>query len=166
MQPSHTGLKGKAFLAIDMDEKLLNGVQRYLVADGARSVFTTEFPQHAIDILQTVNPPVDCIICAEDLAPFTGIELLKSFRCGKYGEAPHVRGVKFILLTAHRELALVEAGKALDVDGYIVKPIQFASFITHVHQALAHTRELKPHEDYLKVDISDAVLLPIASKKK
>ena len=166
MTPSNANSTGKTFLAIDMDAKLRRDVERYLKMDGARSVHTTDLPQHGIDILQSAGSQVDCIICALDLSPYTGIKVLKALRSGKYGDSPYLRGIQFIMLTAHREMDLLAAVKKLDVSGFIVKPIDFRSFLSRVHGALAHPIELRPSEHYAKVDIKKAMQLTVLLQNK
>jgi DNA-binding NarL/FixJ family response regulator len=153
--------KGKTFLVIDTDEKHLREVSRFLKHDGAELVHVASALAFGLDILRTARPGIDCIICAEDLSPATGIELLKGLRTGRFGDSPHMRGVKFLMVTAHREAALVIAGKQLDVDGFLLKPIDANSFRRHLHQALAHDAVLQPPEHYLAVDIRKAVRLPV-----
>lgn len=153
--------EGKTFLVVDFDEKCLNTIKRYLVMDGAKSVLTTDLVQDALHKIQTGYPPVDCIICAEDISPFTGVEFLKDLRTGRHGDSPYIRGIKFVMLTAHREADLVLAVKNLDVDGYIVKPIDYNSFRPHIHDALSRQHKIKSPSEYMKVDIAKAMRLPV-----
>jgi DNA-binding NarL/FixJ family response regulator len=159
-------LAAKTFLVLDRDEELRNGVERYLKMDGARSVQTTDNVTHGLEVLRSTATPVDCVISSEDLSPSTGVELLQGLRSGEYGNTPYMRGKKFVMLTAHREADLIVTVKKLDIDGFIVKPIDFDSFSHHIHLALVHTFELKPASHYSNVNISKAMRLPVLLKDR
>lgn len=146
---------------IDTDPRLLKAAERYLKANAARSVKTAESVLAGRNILMDPPRDINCIICAEDLAPITGVEFLKDIRSGKYGDAPDFRGVTFIMMTAHREKELVIAAKKLDVDGYVLKPIDFTSFSSHLRAALGHKRTLKRCSEYERVEIGAAISLPV-----
>lgn len=154
-------MKARTILIVDPDQSSVAAMRRYLTADGPKRIYAEDSTQNAADILRAAKPQIDCVICAEDVAPFTGIEFLKGVRTGKYSDAPYVRGVTFVMVTAHRERDLVEACKALDVDSYIVKPFDLNSFTRHMHGALARVRDLAPEKQYMDVDIGKAIRLPV-----
>ena len=149
------------FLVIDRDATVLAAVGNYLQISGARATQTAGSTLLGLDILNVSRAGVDCVICAHDVTPISGLEFLKNLRSGKNGVAPHLRGIKFIMLTAHREMALVQVAVKLDVNGYITKPFDQMSFTRGIHHALAHHMVLKPASAYSFVDISEANRLPV-----
>ncbi len=76
---------------MDRDATYLSIINRYLVMDGARTVFTTRASEEGLSVVRMARPEVDCIICAEDLVPVTGIEMLKDLRSGKHGDTSSIR---------------------------------------------------------------------------
>ena len=161
MQSTHHDPHDTNFLVIDSDPRLLRAVERYLKMNGARAVHTADTILAGRNILLDDLRNVDCILCAEDLSPMTGVEFLKDLRSGKYGQVDALRGITFIMLTSHREKELVLATKKLDVDGYILKPIDFATFSSHVRGALDHQKNLKSAPDYESIEIGAALSLPV-----
>lgn len=161
MLSTQSALQGTKFLVIDRDARLLKTVERYLRSGAVRSVRTAESAPEGQNILLDTRGLIDCIICAEDLAPFTGLEFLQKLRSGSYGGDAKLRGIKFIMLTAHREMELVLAAKKLDVHGYITKPIGLSSFTCHVRAAISHEIKLKRPSEYESVDIGKALGLPV-----
>ena len=161
MPNTHLGFTGIRFLVIDGDAEVLRSVESCLQLNSALAVHSLERVLLSMDVLTNSHARVDCVICAQDLTPISGLEFLKNLRSGKYGDAPHLRGVKFIMLTAHREMALVQAAVELDVHGYIVKPFDQMTLTRGIHKALAHRVNLKPSSVYLSVDNSSANILPV-----
>ena len=161
MPNSPNAIHDTRFLVIDRDVAVLVSVESYLRMNAARVVHTVESVLPGLGILKDTHVGVSCIICAHDVTPISGLEFLKNIRSGKYGTAPALRAVNFIMLTAHREMALVEAAVKLDVNGYITKPFDHASFTRGVHKGLAHHVGPKPASDYQDVDVSKAVRLPV-----
>ncbi len=149
------------FLIIDRDPAVLASVEGDLRMSGARIPHTAETVLLGLDILKDSHAGINCVFCAQDVTPISGLEFLKKIRGGKYGGAPAMRGVTFIMLTAHREMALVQAAVKLDVHGYITKPFDLASFTHGVHKALAHHIALKVPSAYMSIDISKANRLPV-----
>lgn len=149
------------FLVIDRDATVLKSAENYLRLNGAPTVHAVETVLLAMDILKDIHARTDCIICAQDVTPILGLEFLKSLRCGKYAGAHTLRGTNFIMLTAHREKTLVQAAVDLDINGYITKPFDQASFTRGVQSGLAHHIDLKPATAHLHVDIRNANRLPV-----
>lgn len=159
MTPQKNSPQGGSFLVLDFDAKILSTIHRYLTIEGAQSVFTANTTQEGLDMLRTKKPKIECIVCAEDLAPQTGIEFLKELRSGRHGDS--MRDIRFVMLTAHREVALVEVAKKLDVNGYILKPVDYNSFAHHIREALAHAFKPKASKEYLRVDLVGLRQLPV-----
>lgn len=149
------------FLVIDRDADVLSAVGKYLRMESAHSIRTVDTVLHGLEILGDSQAEIDCVICAHDVTPISGLEFLKNLRSGKYGDDPLLRGIKFIMLTAHREMALVQAAVKLDVTAYIAKPFDYLLFTRGIHHALAHRPALKPASEYGSVDISEANHLPV-----
>ncbi len=161
MPNSRNTFRDTRFLVIDRDKPVLKAVVNDLRLNGAAIVHAAESVQLGLDKLKGLHAHVDCIICAQDVTPISGIEFLKNVRCGKSIGAHFLPGTKFIMLTAHRERALVETALKLDINGYITKPFDRAAFTHGIHSALAHHIDIKPATDYFDVDISQVRRLPV-----
>jgi len=77
--------------------------------------------------------------------------LLQAIRTGKRAELRPDQ--PFILLTGHGDVEVVRSAKALDVSGYIVKPVAAETFTKGVNRALESKMTLRPVADYESVAI-------------
>ena len=154
----------KKFLVVDRNEETRHQVEQYLKIDGAIMAQTVDTFESALRIIRTYSTPVDCIVSAANLSPHSGVELLKGLRGGLCGKRELLRGLKFVMMSKHREMELIAAVKALDIDGFVLKPFDFKTFSHSIHTALSRTFELKPAEHYLKVDIKKAAAVRVGVK--
>jgi DNA-binding NarL/FixJ family response regulator len=79
----------------------------------------------------------------------TGLALLQRIRAGRNTVIP--RDIRFIMLTGDSSPDLVRAAAALDVNGFIKKPITVGTVIKTVHLAFGRQQQLKPAADYAKI---------------
>jgi DNA-binding NarL/FixJ family response regulator len=83
-----------------------------------------------------------------------GLELLQGIREGR--NPGLVRDTRFIMLTSHSEKEVVQTALALDVDGYVIKPISPGGLVQTIERAFARKRILKAGSDYAAVELPKA----------
>jgi DNA-binding NarL/FixJ family response regulator len=149
------------FLIADDKPYLRNLIQSMLVRCQARDVDHAADGAEAIEVLNEARGAIDCVLCASNMEPMDGVELLKSVRAGDVRHTP--RDQRFIMLTGHGEDSVVRAALALDTNGYVVKPVSMEKLIRAIDAALANTVALKPEEEYRSMsplDLPGASLAP------
>ncbi|MBT5861217.1 MAG: response regulator, partial [Alphaproteobacteria bacterium] len=93
-----------------------------------------------------------CVITDFNMKPLNGIHVLKSIRTGSSG-AP--RDTPVVILTGHSDDRLVAAGRALDANGYVVKPVSRDELLSRVIKATNRSIDLKSAEEYGMVEVPE-----------
>ena len=84
-----------------------------------------------------------------------GLNFLKALRCGMEG----IRNdTPVLMLTGTAHSLLVQQALALDVDGFLLKPVSQASLHSHMRKAMDKNRKIKPPEAYASVAVDPATL--------
>jgi CheY-like chemotaxis protein len=147
-----TVLNGRRFLVVDDHSYMIEVIAEILRHFGAEDVARADSVDAAINC---INPRTayDVIICDFNMKPLNGIQFLQAIRAGRQREIK--RDQRFILLTGHGEMDVVRAAKALDVNGYVVKPVAPDTFLKTVQRALGATPALRQASDYERIPIAD-----------
>jgi two-component system, chemotaxis family, chemotaxis protein CheY len=147
-----TVLSGRRFLVADDHSYMIEVIAEILNHFGAEQTARADGVDAAVNC---INPRAafDAIICDFNMKPLNGIQFLQAIRSGKHREIK--RDQRFILLTGHGEMDVVKAAKALDVNGYVVKPVAPDTFIKTVQRALGPAPPLKTASDYERIPITD-----------
>ena len=143
----------KRFLVVDAMPEMTETVIRMLRHHGASQFFRSTTVEEALAIAAR-EKGVDCIISDFNMTPQTGLQFLSIIRTGAKAGIP--RDQRFILLTGHGEADVVRAAVALDVNGYIVKPVSLKMLIQTVERAFSRPTPLKPASTYQSVKASAA----------
>jgi two-component system chemotaxis response regulator CheY len=140
------------FLIAD-DKSFIRGlIQSMLLKCGARNIKHASSGEEAMGLLATRSSEIDCAICDWNMEPINGLELLKFVRSGS---VPHTRPeLPLIMLTGHADAAVVKCALALDVHGYLVKPVAMEKLIKAVDTALARQFTAKLAEHYLSIPLA------------
>jgi CheY-like chemotaxis protein len=144
-----TSFENLRFLVVDDDRAVLELADAMLRMAGAGSVIKSVSGLAALNILADEQRRIDCIVCDHSMPNMTGVELLREIRAGHYSHV--ARDIRFIMITAHGEEAVVRAAVSLDVSGYIVKPVSKQALVKTIHRAFARSLTLKAPEDYSAV---------------
>jgi two-component system chemotaxis response regulator CheY len=136
-------------MVIDDDRAILDLVEAILRLVGVGSVTKSTSGMGALNILADHSKRVDGIICDHSMPHMTGISLLRGIRAGRYDNV--ARDIKFIMVTSHGQEAVVRAAVGLDVNGYIVKPINKDSLVKAIHRAFGRPLSLKTPGEYLAI---------------
>jgi CheY-like chemotaxis protein len=148
-----TDLSAKRFLVVDDMPEMTETVIRMLKHHGATQFFRAATVEEALAIAGR-EKGLDCIISDFNMRPQTGLQFLSSIRTG--GKPGIPRDQRFILLTGHGEAEVVRAAVALDVNGYVVKPVSLKMLIQVVERALGRPTPLKAAAAYQAVKLSAA----------
>jgi CheY-like chemotaxis protein len=143
-----TALAGLRFLVVDDHAYMIDVICEILRHYGAAETARAESVDAA---LTRISPRMqfDCIICDFNMKPVNGLKFLQVIRSGK--RADIARDQRFVLLTGHGDMEVVKTAKALDVSGYVVKPVAADTFVKTVLRALASKAALRPVTDYERV---------------
>jgi two-component system chemotaxis response regulator CheY len=141
----------KKFLVAD-DKAFVRGlVQSMLLRMNVRHIKHAANGREAVTALQSAGGRYDCIISDWNMEPVSGLELLRMVRCGQAGGARP--DTCFIMLTGHADADVVKTAMALDVNGYLVKPVSYEKLAKAVTAAFDRTIKVKPPAEYQDVSL-------------
>jgi CheY-like chemotaxis protein len=140
--------RGRQFLAVDDIPAMLDAIGDILRRCGADDVARAAEPQEAIVKLEALAS-VDCVISDYNMGPVNGLQLLQAVRMGAVRGIP--RDLRFVLVTGHGDLEIVQAAKALDVSAYVVKPMSLANLVKAVDRAFQTRVTLRDVDSYKAV---------------
>ena len=143
-----TVFAGRRFLVVDDHSYMIDVICEILRHYGATETLRAESAEAALARMGP-NSRFDCIVCDFNMKPVNGLQLLQMIRAGKRKDV--ARDQRFVLLTGHGDMEVVKTAKALDVSGYVVKPVAAETFVKTVARALASTVTLKSPVDYERV---------------
>ena len=96
-----------------------------------------------------------CLVTDFNMPYYNGLEILKLIRTGK--TAMH-RRFPVIMLTGFSEIDVMGTALALDVSGFVVKPVSKDGLVKKIHQSLKSEWKLKSVEHYERVKLPDLSL--------
>jgi CheY-like chemotaxis protein len=142
---ARTDFSTKRFLVVDDIPEMTETVIRMLRHYGASQFFRSTTVEEALAIAAR-EKGLDCIISDFNMTPLTGLQFLRIVRTGVQAGIP--RDQRFILLTGHGEAEVVRTAMALDVSGYIVKPVSLKMLLQAVERAFSRPIALKAASAY------------------
>ena len=147
-------LSSKRFLIVDDETFMLGTIERMLKQCHAALIMKAADGGQALRSVKDNFTQVDCVIADFNMKPINGLQLLQGIRMGVNAKIP--REQTFIMLTGHADTDVVKAAIALDVHGYVVKPIAPEKLYQTIEKALKRPIELKD------VDYYRGIKLPVA----
>ncbi len=123
-------------------------------------VIEAENGREAIELF-TKNK-VDLLITDIQMPEMNGIELIKRIRMG---ETSCDSGLRTIVATSFSNTEVLSSCLALNINGFLVKPVTPAAATEKIHQALNEQTHLKAKDAYIQVK-TDLVSIAEASKKE
>ena len=146
-----TSFDNLRIVVIDDDRAVAELVGGFLQAVKVGSVVKVSGALAALNLLADPSRRADCIICDHSMGIMTGLALLQEIRAGRHKSIP--RNQTFIMLTAHGDEAVVKSAIALDVNGYLRKPVTKDGLVTALHRACSRKMALKSPETYAAVEL-------------
>jgi CheY-like chemotaxis protein len=107
------------------------------------------------DLMENASRPkvkIDCIVSDINMQPMNGLEFVKAIRIGLAGIA---RDTPVIMFTGHAEKYFLAAAIALDVSGFLVKPVSVKLLRERIKRAIDTHVALKSPSDYATLIIPD-----------
>jgi CheY-like chemotaxis protein len=141
-----TDLAKTTILVVDAKVHFRDMVQSALTGAGAKSVKHATNVEKAIETLNRYGQEINCVICDWEMAPLSGLDLLRMIRTRQLAKtAPRT---PVVILTARADAAAVKTAMALDVNGFAVAPLSFEKLVKTVQAALTRTWILHPSQHY------------------
>ncbi|MHB1084654.1 MAG: response regulator [Thiobacillus sp.] len=158
--PDH--LKQTPVLLADDSEFIRRVVRHVLTGLGFERLKEVEDAEGVKTMLGTL--PYGILISDVQMPGINGVELLRQIRCGKTDASPDL---PVIILTSFANTDVLTAALALDVNGFMVKPIKPATVYAKIIQALGERIKLRPTAEYeavnTQLDSLDSNTPPVAA---
>lgn len=100
----------------------------------------------ALEMLRDDVGRIDCVIADLNMKPMNGLQFLQAVRTGAARNVQ--RDQAFVMLTGQGESDAVRTAQALDVHGYILKPISAGKLIQTIDLAMSRPLTPKDIEHY------------------
>ncbi len=124
-------------LAVDNDEFILELLQRILDKIGIQDVTVAASAAAAIEILDNVELPFECLILDFQMPEMDGIELCKVVR-----KMPTYLKTPIIMLTAMPEKSFIEHAFAAGATDYTTKPFDIVELGARIRNARQLNRKV------------------------
>lgn len=141
----------KKFLIVDDEVFMLGLIERMLKECKAGLIMKASDGGMALRTIKDNFTQVDCIISDFNMQPINGLQLLQGVRLGVNARIP--RDQPFIMLTGHGETDVVKAALALDVHGYVVKPVALDKLVQTIDKVLRRPLEIKDVDYYRGIKV-------------
>jgi CheY-like chemotaxis protein len=160
----------KTVLIVDDQDFIRETMEASLIATGGYRVLQAGDGMEAIELIHDAatrigatgvdlmapasdtGPRIDCIVSDINMQPMNGLEFVKAIRVGL---TPMPRQTPVILLTGYAEKHFLSTAVALDVSGFLVKPISGAVFRERIERAISTPIAPKPQSDYATLIVPD-----------
>lgn len=142
-------LKTPHILLADDDEFIRRVVRHVLLGLGFEHLREVADGDGVKTLLGTT--PFDLLISDVQMPRMNGVELLRQIRCGQTDASADL---PVIILTSYANTDVLTAAVALDVNGFLVKPIKPATVEAKINQALGERAPVQPAHVYAAVDTS------------
>lgn len=153
----------KTFLLVDDESFMLGLVERVLKQCQAGQIQRAPNGARALEMFRGSGRRVDCIIADLNMKPMNGLEFLWAIRTGVSKKVQ--RDQRYLMLTGHGDSDAVKAAIALDIQGYVLKPISIEKLVTAVDLALARSLTLKTVAHYRSVKLPQMDSAPQAKQE-
>ena len=141
----------RRFLIVE-DESFMAGlIERALRQLKPAEVYRAPNGEAALAFFKDNKLQIDCILSDYNMKPVNGLQLLQAIRSGGH---PHIpREQTFVMLTGHGEMDVVKTAIALDVNGYLVKPVSPQKMTQTLDQVFAKSIALKDEAHYRGIEL-------------
>ncbi len=147
-------------LLVDDEPFILNVTSKVLGSLHIDQVLTAENGADAITQLE--KNKVDLLITDIQMPQMNGIELIKRIRTGRTSAD---RGLRTVVVTSFSNTEVLGSCLALDINGFLVKPVSSTSAADKIQQAIDEQTNLRSKDDYAKVK-SDLATLAEAGREE
>lgn len=159
MEPQLPDQYKKTHVLLADDDPFIRRVVRHVLKGlGFENIKEAENAESVLSLLGVL--PYGVLITDVQMPGIHGVELLRRIRCG---ETDGPADLPVIILTSFSNTDVLTASLALDVNGFLVKPIKPDTVYTKLIQALGERITLRPKDSYESVS---TVLASLSSKKE
>lgn len=159
MEPQLPDQYKKTHVLLADDDPFIRRVVRHVLKGlGFENIKEAEDAENVLSLLGVL--PYGVLITDVQMPGIHGVELLRRIRCG---ETDGPADLPVIILTSFSNTDVLTASLALDVNGFLVKPIKPDTVYTKLIQALGERITLRPKGSYESVS---TVLASLSSKKE
>jgi two-component system chemotaxis response regulator CheY len=142
-------LKDLRILLVDDKPFIRSLVNSMLLRAGVRLIAQAASGDEALKELAKAGGQFDCIISDFNMQPMNGLQLLQAIRAA---QVPHTApDICFILLTGSGDAVTVNLAIALDVHGYLVKPVSYEGLFRAIENGMQREIRLQGPRTYLSV---------------
>lgn len=141
----------KRFLIVDDEQFMIGLIERMLKECKAGVIMKANDGGAALRTIKDNFTQVDCIISDFNMKPVNGLQLLQGVRMGVNPKIP--REQPFVMLTGHGESDVVKTAIALDVNGYVVKPVALDKLVETIEKVFRKPLDVKDPEYYRNVKV-------------
>lgn len=134
-------------LLVDDDDFMRQVIHQALSGLGYRNVTEEDDGSRAEHRLQALR--YDLILTDVQMPEMNGLELLKRIRCGRTGAPSDAR---VLIITSFSNTEVLRAAIALDVNGFLVKPMKPSSVREKISQAMRGRLKLRDSLAYEEVN--------------
>ncbi|MEQ9449923.1 MAG: response regulator, partial [Rhodospirillaceae bacterium] len=117
----------------------------------ARNIEHASDVDKALKVISRYGQRIGCIIADWDMAPDSGLLLLRKIRSRAISVLPP--NTPFVILTGRADSDAIKTAMALDVSGVAIAPLSFDKLIKTISNAINRTWELKAKEHYAAVQL-------------
>src|SRR5579862_4188743 len=142
---------------VDAPEAIRATVRVQLRRLGVVEIWAASDGPQALSLLRT--EAVSCLICDINMRPMNGLQVVQQIRSGEAGIR---RDLPIAMLTAHSDVEIVGTALALDVNGFILKPVSVAELGSRLTRVLSEPFQVADADSYAAVRIP---LLDVASEE-
>lgn len=147
-------LKGQTVLIVDDEPFCRHFVSRLCKDLGATRVITADKGSDGLREIIELRANLHLVIADMNMPGLFGLQLLW---CIRTGFEQIRRDLAVIMVTGHSDTELVDRALALDVDGFLTKPVSIDALRSKIEKASTTRGEIKPAADYKKISITALV---------
>ena len=133
-------------LLVDDEPFIQSAIKQALTNFGFNHIHTAENGEKALDVFDKTN--IDILLTDIQMPLMNGLELLQTVRSG-YGHVK--RTLPVIIFTCMSDTETLGRAIAMDVNGFLTKPIKPGAFCEKILIALSEEVELRDKSSYLDV---------------
>jgi PleD family two-component response regulator len=139
--------KGSMSLLLVDDEPFQRRVLREVLRSvGFRHMTEAETGQDAL--LKMADDVFDVVLSDVQMPRMNGLELLRQIRSG---QTSRPRDSRFLIVTSFSNTEVLGAAMALDVNGFLVKPIRIGVVLEKIERAVRESFQLRAQSEYQAV---------------
>jgi CheY-like chemotaxis protein len=151
---AHVDFPALKVVIVDDQETIRATVRVQLRQLGIVQIWAASDGPQALSMLRTEDP--SCLICDINMRPMNGLEVVQEIRTGKAGIP---RDLPIAMLTGHSDVEIVGAALALDVNGFILKPVSVTELRARLVRMLGQPMKIGEADTYAAVKLP--VLEPV-----